>query len=318
MLVRFSIKKSSLQSMSAAECRRLLRMWTKYGSFVSKGSSLQGDAILQLCQVPESRRLLKLAVLTHERWPIVLDDTADWLELNPGDEVLDENKIGLYALGRNETGLYQRASAGEVEFVELGAVDQSERFEEAERLSKQDISRGSSTREVWSKRFLPLTIGAKFVAVADRFALKSELHGVSNNGLRQFLKFALESGFVGQIQVYASDVASKTTGAKRPVSILDGVNNLKVWLESLGLASRARIVISVVPDQKFSKECHDRYVRFGNKYLDIGTGLEVLGGDTVFRRSTCTLKFDHENDDVNKRSSIELSLGSGANAKFEL
>lgn len=296
MIVTFAVDPEALSEggqepgVRLGNHERLLRRWQRQGVLVYSGARLQDSQLMAAIRA--------LPVDLRKRWQETF--LIAWHRPDPGLVELAgvQQRRQLEALkGRVNLACLEATRAAcvglegqefarklpeiDVEICRLAGVDVTEAFTGADRMSGSYVEAGSKVDRVWEERFLRLARQGKQVVVVDRYAAHGHTHDPKRSGLRRLLVNL--DGVAGGVMVR---LYSRVPD-RQPVDAVEAA--LSLLLTSLSRGGVREFTLFLTPDDQFEHLGHDRYVRFESKLVSVGVGLEVLEGQVVRRRTTCTL-----------------------------
>lgn len=303
MIVRFAIDTDALgMDDTSAPVRRacherVIKLWTDLGVLVYAGGSKlrDSDLVTAIRELPQDVRKRWQAALKSNRatpgppsWQglALVEETADLDGLQQLLQVayLHEVRGGLLGIADGDAA----KMVGAIEIVRFDCADQSETFRKAADLCQSHIAEGEAVSDVWRTRFQALAQHTRNITVVDRYAVKQVADRVwatgpacGHSGLRRLLT-ELDGVHVGSRGVTCfsawdgdRDHIRRCVGDVAGLMRRGGLRELRLFMAT---------------DRDFGAIAHDRFIRFDNSVCEVGTGLDVLDGQSVRRTSTFTMK----------------------------
>jgi hypothetical protein len=308
MLVKFSVSEESLRDLGTKETTRLVKFWERHGELLCSNRNELVSIAKRACVRPDSFEILRTAILATERCSTCELPSIGWHGLSPEAQEFSNGCVDVYGVSKAVLPDYCQRRGVVTEFVELSTIDVCEKLAEVEALAQQDILERVATFDIWKSHFQPLLTTSGIISVVDRYGLATALKDGNGSGLRNFLSWSLTQACPKQVKFYISDTVAKNAKGERKYTVECMLHQVKEYVEKIAPNKSTNIQIWVIQDKQFGKLSHFRYFRFGNKCLDIDVGLGVLGGISVHRRASCSLKLDNANKEGKRRRDLELEL----------
>jgi hypothetical protein len=269
---------------------RLLQIWGRFGVLVLPANGAAIAALL--AKLPQALRSKWQAALKSAFYRKKICQTLD----SPGifehiDKLVTlKNDVNVACVEETtamcfgiDHDMFSRVIDEVFEICRLEAIDQTRFFREEAELWDKMVYSGARRVDVWEKRFRPLAINARNIAIIDRYSLlhHERLFVEGGGGLRFFLRMLGQIGLEAHfsINVFASDVPDDGLDVSRAVA------NLQKTANAITFPIQTSLHLHVVPDQVFGKVAHDRFLRFDAVVTSIGNGL------TIFERDVCDSNF---------------------------
>lgn len=312
MLVRFAIDADSLapdQQWTPAYARQchvaLFATWRSIGLLVHDGESFEASQLMQAVKVLSPKlRPLWMEALEHcpvdacrSAWAgrIRKTNAMDLTNVQVGlvDDACAEAEFDFsddqLACGANEIHPF--------ELCRLASASQAAAFSAATKISGSHIETQDTFRTIWDQRFHGLAAAPiKSITVVDRFAFSQHYECPHDqlSGLSRFL-VELDRSATGPRHVTLFSAWTAELMERVGTDWTNGLSALRTEVvdaiaPKLLRKNVKRLRIVMLPNGPFGLLHHDRYVRFGEYVLDVGTGLKVLQGAHASERSSMALK----------------------------
>ncbi len=203
---------------------------------------------------------------------------------------LDETRAELLGLAESEVSFFTPPVGPEV--VRFDSLDAARVSLEMVSISEQPIQRGRKVSDVWKERFRLLASVSKFVIVVDRYA--GENLCKKSDGLARFIRELDGAGKSCQLAIFT---ASKDFSAAQIAKAIQSIN--------LARGGVREIEVNILDDRDMGVTAHDRFVRFDETVCEIGTGVEVFNGTTVYRDASFSFKMGDAHRETEKRLRLQ-------------
>jgi hypothetical protein len=300
-----------------ASHERLLKTWGKFGVLVLP--TKQGEIAAVIGKLPPDLRMQwqKALQSTFFRKKICADlDSREVFETIEKLVAL-KNEVNVACLedtrasclGIEDDMLSRMIEDGNFEICRLESVDRTRFFREETELWDTMIYAGTKRNDIWEKRFYPLAVYTKNIAVIDRYCLlHHEEHFFQGGaGVKFFLK-KLSQIKSFSISVFTSEASNRGLDVKR------ATENLKRTVSAIAFPPGTSLHLHVVPDRVFGRVAHDRFVRFDTVITSIGSGLRIFEEEICGLNFYCGLLWDVQRE---FRQEIEGKL-SGSSSRSRL
>lgn len=270
--------------------KRLLKHWRRQGVLIHPGPKLNGTGLRQaIDKLPVDIRKLWKATLTSA-WRQAVTGVAELSDVQCAEDLrpfkglldlacLEETRATCVGLKHDESSFKVLDIA--VEVCRIECVDATEAFGQADALAQSHIEPGVAVSDLWRDRFGRLARHSSHIVLVDRYAAQSHATNPAESGLRRLLVNVDREGS-GVIVRLCSQLPDKTTVDAVEHSVTSVVSELRH-------GGIREIRVTLAPYKMFEHLAHDRYLRFDDKVVAIGVGLEVFERKVVRRRSTCQL-----------------------------
>lgn len=318
MIVSFVVDPEALWDFSGdpALCRsnhrRLVDLWARLGALVyGDGVGPTLDEVIRRIPDQDTRKLWQVSTRRNRKRAV---SSSDWPALAAATSVEELDPLAAYAqlaclepvravvFGLPEGEACFRMDGCAIEICRFDAADQSEGFRDAERFSRQSVEVGELVRDVWRTRFLALARFSEQVVVVDPYCVvqhEASLGRLSRgpSGLHRLLTELDATGVPHRVTVFAAADKDGRPDEARAEQLIRAE-----WKHMARGGVREIQLRWGLSNHGFKSVAHDRYVRFDKAMLNLGSGVEVLAGDSVSRRSACSL------EPCNGPSDVETSL----------
>ncbi|GJE73116.1 hypothetical protein [Methylorubrum podarium] len=283
--------------------KRLIELWRKLGVLVVPEQSVTESSI--------ANRISSLPLRHRKLWQVALKDQRKKLFPTPklSEEVFSAYDKLVTCSPHVEVAFVEDVKAlvfgipsefpcgyvdeGDIEICRYDCCEDSALIKKADALASSIIPSGSSIDELWSCRFHKISQYSRHIAVVDRYCVETmQNRRDGKSGLKTFLSKVASTGNRNSVHIYTGH----TTGDRDALA-----QEVFDCLDDSGLFRS--LYLHVLADQDFGAISHGRYVRFDDIVISVDTGLEIFQGDTVFRNSEFSLKYD-----APERKAIEQSL----------
>lgn len=197
---------------------------------------------------------------------------------------LEEDTFELLALEQNHQ-LSAKIFNQALEIVPVLSLREAEAYRDAIAARGNDIPSGTPTAQVWRNWFRPIAEFGSHISIVDRYAGRNLLNAINNgtdshNGLASFLRHLNDATTKSNVKIYtAIEIKSQYYEINQNLQILARQRGGIRFLELI-----------VADDGDFARLSHDRYFRFDDIRLSVGTGVEVFNGEQVFRNSQYSMQ----------------------------
>lgn len=271
-----------------AKCERIIELWRDHGVLILPGPSSEKNELLRVVgQLPVRFRNRWQKALKKQRLKGIGGIDASHLlaslqtvsGLSSKCEVICvSDTVASHFLLPNDRQSSEPAGTN-LEISRYGSFDLSEKLKKARELSTARIIAGTATQQVWQERFALITSMSRHITVVDRYSLENCYRYGSASGLSTLLNSLAVDQAKHSVTVLAAsfDIPESDLGnaVKALRSNWGGVQSLEIY---------------VIPDTRYRRLQHDRYIRCDDTVLEIGTGLEVLQHASVIRGSNFSSK----------------------------
>ncbi|MEB3328684.1 MAG: hypothetical protein VKQ33_05580 [Candidatus Sericytochromatia bacterium] len=205
--------------------------------------------------------------LRHNRW--ALSDAADLVCVTPEEAVRQ---------GVRGPGVSVR-HANRTEVCRFDCADRAGAVHRARVEVHTGIPAGLPVQEAWARKFAGLVARARHVVVVDRYVLQGHLEPgrAQPSGLARLLHELDALPGPVSVTLYARPWSGHERAVRRLAEGLTA-GGVREW--------RVRLV----PDGTFRRHAHDRHLRVDRTVIQLGKGIEVLGGEHVFAASDYDVK----------------------------
>ncbi len=278
--------------------RRLCRAWQELGILVHAAGPSERQMLVAIRNLPDSVRPIWDAAWRAGRrrsMQVPWSDVGD----PPHPEkvralrgVVDLVCIEDQSVRSLRDALEGGGKAQPPEVSGISNVDISRTFEQARKRAENFIRQGSLPAEVWSERFKEAAACAKTIRIIDRYAVQGLRKGRGGlSGLENFLRWVSRDAPEAALELYSAQ-GPKGDGKSPVVSVSDLLTAVRSLLErERGAGVRGPVSVYLAVDRLFSQLQHDRYFRYDDQSVaEVGDGCDVLGGDSVRRKSTFSFK----------------------------
>jgi len=320
MLLAFSVSQEALEGLDALDPSELkslsesfCRFWIKHGICIENGRDDSHESLPDLIKkTPQQfrKRFItvyktgrKIRIPTMQVPLLTCESDAD-ISLYAADVALyfvDDNCCSDYGIPEHQLS----TENGAQEYCIFRFVHNSKLLELAQDNSRTDVTAGEATSSVWSTYFEPYVRAANRIVVVDRYAMKQHTEAVNNHqisGVINFLNWLYASKPGIDIKIITS---VKGVDSIRQSEFVRDLESVKTN------ASAKDIELHRIDDQNFGQLQHSRYIRFDNDALEIDTGLEVLQGTAVYRKSPISHRSGLRKQLKKSEATIEASNVSG-------
>ncbi|MEB3221178.1 MAG: hypothetical protein VKS61_03780 [Candidatus Sericytochromatia bacterium] len=274
MTVTFTVSREVLEALDPSDAvalnahLRLHEAWRLLGTLhlpTDDGARQAWFRALERLPMPLRKRWQMS--LRHNRWSLA--DAAD-LACVTAEQAA--------AAGVRPPGVSVRLP-DQTEVCRFDCADRAATLHRARAEAHAGIPAGMPVQDAWDRKFRGLVAGARHVVLVDRYALQGHLEPgrPQPSGLERLLRELDGLPGPAALTLYARPWSGHERAVRR---LAEGLTRggLREW--------RVRLV----PDEVFKRHAHDRHLRIDRMVVQLGKGIEVLGGEHVFAASDYDVK----------------------------
>ena len=277
--------------------RSLTRFWKQNGVLaLAEDDVAQSELSRCIDQLPPDARRCWQEALTHEdHFRVVKNETyaAVLTSAETRDQACQVPKQAVDLLCADpvravDLGVQvEQASVlleNEVEVVRIDCVGEAKRVRDARELASKPVESGERVLDVWRSRFERLAAYSNQVCVVERYALQNYANNRESSGLLRVLNNLLGHPRLKKVSIFVADRSELNAHA------LPGMEETAIELLERCKPGPATIEVVLVSDKDFGCIKHDRYLRFDQSVCALGTGLETLTGERLWRGTEFALR----------------------------
>lgn len=163
---------------------------------------------------------------------------------------------------------------GASEVIKVESINRSLFFNACEDYSKTDIKNGDCINNVWHTRFLGVAKHSNVITIIDRYLFENLENDINirPTSIKRFADFLRPLNKKFSLNIYSS---GDEKNSSRHLCIEKYFRDNEKVSDRLGEVF-SYIEISSCSDNKFRDDSHDRFIRFDNFVISIGTGFEIF------------------------------------------
>ncbi len=271
-----------------AHCTQFLEICKKYGLLTVPEGKDHSQLHQALSSIPVAFRKPWQLALTHIRTMYLSGENTsrqilssvsqlEKFQANIDVACLDSSRAIRFGLRPHEWSTRLQKSGIEVSRYDCFQLAMA--FSDLERLWNSEIALGTRTDIVWETRFSLLAKHSRHIAVVDRYGYTRYEQRKLKSGLASLIRRLALDGNAHTVTLYTKETKTASNSI---------VNNLRRDLRPFGGVQSFRI--HFVLDNHFSKESHDRFMRFDSTVFELGVGLEAIEGQTTGKLCQVSVK----------------------------
>lgn len=175
----------------------------------------------------------------------------------------------------------------ENEVVKANYIHKSVYFNKSEEYSKKDLGTKESLEDIWKTRFHGLAKHSRLITIIDRYLFENleQDIGTKITSIKKFADFLRPYNNKFSLCIYS---VGGDKDSPRHECIENYFRLNKTAKDKLGEVF-SYIEISSCSDDKFMVDSHDRFIRFDDFVVSIGTGFEIFRSNPI-RTTTFSVK----------------------------
>jgi len=324
MLFKFTMPPDALEpftkdlGLMRAAHEHSLRALQQYGVMVKGDGYPQGDLMAKIADLPQTTRLLWQEALENIRQLNGPQSSVDVLEAYSSTELnavrgevhlLCTNPLQAEALGVPEGEVSHFHQMSEVEVARIDGVGVSKIVKTSEALTKAPVAVGTTADDLWQQRFQLLASVSRTVVIVDGYAAGRHYKHQNTSELMNFLLHLDRDGRNVVVKIIAS-FSSDKRNYQIPTreQIIEGLQNASGRMARGGVRE---IQVCLLENGEFVETIHDRWIRFDQVEISLGSGLEPFGVGGLTRSCTFSMYPFPDEHDVDERSALSAAAHSG-------
>ena len=266
MLVNFYIHPSAIDNdVDRSHIKALRNKWQQFGALVHPSHR---DGAFRSLRRKFSQLGQENQSLWNAAWQEIENDPVRFLKYRAEFEVaLISQQIASNEDIPDGGGKCVRG----VEAIRFTQINDSKKFRHAEELSRRRIEIGEKATDIWQERFQRLANHVREVVIVDQFAVRDS----AIQGLTRFLNLLEEHSNRCNVTIYSSPEQERPEVVE---AIRSELGNLTCQFSSYGINS---LEVRLRSADDFRRYAHERHIRFDNRVVLIGRGMQIFQFDAV-------------------------------------